>query len=190
MVLPYDNAPKNDKLRQAINKHCEEDSTHHYMLWEDLAKCQNCMKEIGVSTYQEAIKFLWGTRLHYVRKLGFEIARLAVLAEKLLLCYCIIRVMEELGEVFFNTVVGRVKLQEGNSQYLGQHHLDLENGCLQGSAHGCEMDDIFEGLEFDNDEDRNMAKYAMMCTYKAFDNMLTCTYKNMSRDQMRLGWGL
>lgn len=185
MILPYKNAPRSDKLKQAINHHCEEDSTHLYMLWDDLVHCQDRMEELGVTTFQESVKFLWGTRMHRTRELGYEMARLAALADKPLQRYCMIRVMEELGQVFLKTVAGRVELYDGKpSTFLGQHHLDMEDGCLQSeSVHGCELDKLFEDLDFDSQDDRDIAEYAMKCTYNAFNNMLQCMYDNMNQDR-------
>lgn len=188
MVLPYKD-PQGDELKQAINAHSEEDATHLFMLWDDLTHCQDRLEEMGLTSFQDTLKFLWSEDMYRTRELGYEMARVAALADKPVQRYCMIRVMEELGQVFLKNVASRVELEKGKpSKFLGQHHLDMEDGCLQTeSLHGCGLDKLFVDLEFESEKDRDMAEYAMHCTYDAFSNMLQCMYDNIVKEEKSRG---
>jgi len=190
MVLPYHDNVANDPLKTAINKHCEEDSTHLHLLWEDLLQHQREMQEAGVATFIDAVHFLWSDKLYKVRELGYQVSKLAGMASKPIHRYCMIRVMEEVGNVFFTTGVGYALKNGTPSQYLGHDHLALEDGHLQnqeigeveedGNSHDLDaLAQLFVFSSFESAADRELAEEIMVATYQLFYDMLECVHENM-----------
>jgi hypothetical protein len=140
----------------------------------------------GVETFADSVAFLWGDDLYSARKLSYESARLIGIADKPIQRYCIIRVMEELGNVFFTTGVGYVMpLENEPSAYMSHDHLELENGHLQGEVEDNEphqdiLTDLVRDMHFDTVHDREVAEKAMLATFKLFDNMLLAVYNKMA----------
>lgn len=187
MVLPYhDGSDENDPLKRAINQHCKEDSTHLYLLWEDLIHLEQEIREAGVNTFLDAVRFLWSDKLYKVRELSYQVAKLAGMSSKPVHRYSMIRVMEEVGNVFFTSAVGQVLKSGVSSQYLGHDHLDLESGHLQSHEGENEngedtpsLEDLFATLSFESASDRKLAEDIMINTYDLFYDMLECVYDNM-----------
>ena len=84
-------------------------------------------------TFADCLEFLWNDNIKKSRLVAYGIANLTEMASNPLVRYCLIRVIEELGNTFFlvshNCTEGVIE-----SNYFGNVHLGFEPGYL----HGCD----------------------------------------------------
>jgi hypothetical protein len=207
MVLPYQD-PQGDELKLAINEHCVEDSTHMLLLWQDLQAYDATLTEADIGgQFSSSVAFLWSDALYHTRRLGYQVARLVGRVEDQdpLVRYAMIRVMEEVGNVFFTTGVGYTLPNGTPSRYMSHDHLDLENGHLQkdngetDTDHNEHEDDehehghhndglnaLFDERYFRNDEEREFVVSVMQETYQLFEDMLLAVYQGMETSKIEM----
>ena len=208
MILPYQEEDLDDDdeeadlypYKEAINQHCYEDSNHMYLLWKDLNIYYDTIlakQGSGITNFSSSIKLLWDDALSPTRALGYEISKLVGTTitsnKEIIIRYSMIRVMEEVGNVFFEIAAGyqMKKKNDDNedgipSSYLSHDHLELENGHLQQQGQEAHDDDdedvltsLFNQLQLDTIKEKQQVEIVMKQTYNLFANMLNSVYNNM-----------
>lgn len=162
------------------------------LLWEDLEEYSPSMQEAGVGCFASSVKFLWDDALYTTRKLSYEASRLvgSIGEDNPMYRYAMIRVMEEVGNVFFTTGVGYSLPNGVPSRYMSHDHLDLENGHLQqegqDSHHEDGLDNFFEDRIFANDNEKQIMIGVMVETYQLFEEMLQAVYEGMEASEFQV----
>jgi len=163
-ILPYEN-PANE-LEEQINSHAATDAEHNSLINKDMRNLQDKLKDF---TFADCLEFLWNDNLKNSRLVAYGIANLTQLASSPLVRYCLIRVIEELGNTFFlvshNCTVGKIE-----SNYFGNVHLGFEPGHL----HGCDPEK-FENQTLTTKE-AEIAKFVMQKCYDLFFDMIEEMY--------------
>jgi len=163
-ILPY-KEPANE-FEEQINSHAATDAEHNSLINKDMRNLQDKLKNF---TFADCLEFLWNDNIKNSRLVAYEIANLAQMATNPLVRYCLIRVIEELGNTFFlvshNCTAGSIE-----SNYFGDVHLGYEPGSL----HGCDPK-IFES-ETLTAEEAETARYVMQKCYDLFFDMIEEMY--------------
>lgn len=125
-ILPY--ADPRNELERLINSHSAEDAEHNGLIVRDM-RLPYFADKLGQWRFADCLEFLWSDALAATRLIAYGIAGLATEAIDPRLRYCLIVVIEELGNEFFE-VSHRCNIRGSASGYFGEVHLGFEPGHL------------------------------------------------------------
>jgi len=133
LVLKYPAAEaKVDRVKKAINAHCNEDSTHWPWFLTDL-KTLGLDKEMS---FTGAIKYLWGKETQKQRSTCYQLAILADRARDPFLRFVFLQSLEILGRAWltkFLDLADKSEIETGKEiLYFGRTHFARETGGLHG----------------------------------------------------------
>jgi len=170
-ILPYEK-PANE-FEEQINSHAATDAEHNSLINKDMRNLQDKLKDF---TFADCLEFLWNDNIKKSRLVAYEIANLTQMASNPLVRYCLIRVIEELGNTFFlvshNCTAGAIE-----SNYFGNVHLGYEPGHL----HGCDPEK-FESQTL-TVEEAETARYVMQKCYDLFFDMIEEMYDRVQENR-------
>ncbi|KAF3889875.1 hypothetical protein AB0756_04345 [Tolypothrix campylonemoides VB511288_2] len=164
-IIPYEN-PDTD-LKKKINQHTKEDMCHNGLFLQDMQLFEEKFHDF---TFTKCLEFLWDEKIKHSRILSFGITKLTYLASEPSLRYCLIRIIEELGNTFFQ-ISHKCKIGERESKYFGHIHLGYEPGHLH-----VEDEKLFESQKLTS-EQYELAKQIVRECFTLFFNMMEEIYE-------------
>lgn len=185
MILGYDeDEAKDDKLKQAINAHTAEDSTHWGWYLNDI-------KRLGLDegmTFTESLEFLWGKPIRTQRWATYRICQLAAKSENPILRYCLIESIEAFGHVIFGRLCAVAQQYEKATgvrlEYLGEKHFQKEPGELMNQPDKNETERMMRNIELDP-ETRKLGLEIARETCDLIENRWKEFYALVTRDDDR-----
>ncbi|HEV7762834.1 MAG TPA: hypothetical protein VGO78_27680 [Acidimicrobiales bacterium] len=141
VLLRYpDEAARDDRYKQAINDHVDEDAQHWSLYLEDLHR-------LGLDAplaLADLLRFLWGSETRAQRLAVYRLSVLAARAEAPLLRYCLVATIESFAHLLFATLQQVAAQAEppaaGELLYVGSVHAEKEPGHLANQSGAVEAD--------------------------------------------------
>lgn len=182
-ILPY--AEPRDEFERLINAHAAEDAEHNGLIVRDM-RLPHFAAKFGDWRFADCLEFLWSDSLAATRLIAYGIAGLAAEATEPRLRYCLIVVIEELGNEFFE-VSHQCDIRGQASGYFGDVHLGFEPGHLHlapRSSEALQLAEVFEQQPLDPAQ-AELAWSIMQRCHDLFVTMVEQVYELAAADRRR-----